>query len=107
MKKADVVGKTYLVKVSQRVVPVRIDRACEYGGWFGTNTITGREVRVRTAARLRREHAPLLPVIATDGQDVAEYAIMLAVILALVIGVIELVGTNSGTVFSNIASSIS
>ena len=40
------------------------------------------------------------------GQDIAEYAVMLAVILVLVIGTIRLVGTNSNTVFSQVASSI-
>jgi Flp pilus assembly pilin Flp len=41
-----------------------------------------------------------------QGQDIAEYAVMLAVILVLVIGTIRLVGTNSNTVFSYVASSI-
>ena len=41
-----------------------------------------------------------------EGQDIAEYAVMLAVILVLVIGTVRLVGTNSNTVFSNVASSI-
>ena len=41
-----------------------------------------------------------------QGQDIAEYAVMLAVILVLVIGTIRLVGTNSNTVFSQVASSI-
>jgi Flp pilus assembly pilin Flp len=40
------------------------------------------------------------------GQDIAEYAVMLAVILVLVIGTIRVVGTNSNTVFSYVASSI-
>jgi Flp pilus assembly pilin Flp len=40
------------------------------------------------------------------GQDIVEYAVMLAVILVLVIGTIRLVGTNSNTVFSRVASSI-
>lgn len=40
------------------------------------------------------------------GQDVAEYAIMLAVILAISIGVMMLVGKGSGSVFSQIGSSI-
>jgi Flp pilus assembly pilin Flp len=40
------------------------------------------------------------------GQDIAEYAVMLAVILVLVIGTVRLVGTNSNTVFSRVASSI-
>jgi Flp pilus assembly pilin Flp len=40
------------------------------------------------------------------GQDIAEYAVMLAVILVLVVGTIRLVGSNASTVFSNVASSI-
>ena len=40
------------------------------------------------------------------GQDIAEYAVMLAVILVLIVGTIRLVGTNANTVFSNAASSI-
>jgi Flp pilus assembly pilin Flp len=41
-----------------------------------------------------------------QGQDIAEYAVMLAVILVLVVGTIRLIGSNSNTVFSNVASSI-
>jgi Flp pilus assembly pilin Flp len=41
-----------------------------------------------------------------EGQDIAEYALVLAVILVLVVGTIRLVGSNANTVFSNTASSI-
>jgi len=41
-----------------------------------------------------------------QGQDIAEYAVMLAVILVLVVGTIRLIGSNANTVFSNVASSI-
>ncbi|MGH9528329.1 MAG: hypothetical protein ACRD2S_00245 [Terriglobales bacterium] len=41
-----------------------------------------------------------------EGQDIAEYAVMLAVILVLVVGTIRLIGTNSNTAFSSVASSI-
>ena len=41
-----------------------------------------------------------------QGQDIAEYAVMLAVILVLVVGTVRLVGTQSNTVFSQVASSI-
>jgi pilus assembly protein Flp/PilA len=41
-----------------------------------------------------------------QGQDIAEYAVMLAVILVIVIGTIQLIGSNANTVFSNVASSI-
>ncbi len=41
-----------------------------------------------------------------EGQDIAEYAVMLAVILVVVIGTIRLIGTNASQVFSSVASSI-
>jgi Flp pilus assembly pilin Flp len=41
-----------------------------------------------------------------NGQDIAEYAVMLAVILVLVVGTIRLVGSNANNVFSSAASSI-
>jgi Flp pilus assembly pilin Flp len=41
-----------------------------------------------------------------DGQDIAEYAVMLAVILVIVIGTIRLVGSNANNVFSSVASSV-
>jgi Flp pilus assembly pilin Flp len=41
-----------------------------------------------------------------EGQDIAEYAVMLAVILVIVVGTIRLIGSNASTVFSNVASSI-
>jgi Flp pilus assembly pilin Flp len=41
-----------------------------------------------------------------EGQDIAEYAVMLAVILVLVVGTIRLIGSNASNVFSNAASSI-
>ena len=40
------------------------------------------------------------------GQDVAEYAIMLAVVLVIVLGTVRLIGTNSGTIFSEVGSSL-
>ena len=41
-----------------------------------------------------------------EGQDIAEYAVMLAVILVIVIGTIRLVGSNANNAFSSVASSI-
>ena len=52
--KADVViGNIYVMKVSQKLAKVRIEYAHQAGGWVGTNLATGREVRVRSAAKLR------------------------------------------------------
>jgi len=42
-----------------------------------------------------------------QGQDIAEYAVMLAVILVLVVGTIRLIGSNANNAFSAVASSIS
>ncbi len=42
-----------------------------------------------------------------QGQDIAEYAVMLAVILVIVVGSIRLIGSNANNVFSNVASSLS
>jgi Flp pilus assembly pilin Flp len=44
--------------------------------------------------------------LADDGQDIAEYAVMLAVILVLVVGTIPLVGSNANNAFSSVASSL-
>jgi Flp pilus assembly pilin Flp len=41
-----------------------------------------------------------------QGQDIAEYAVMLAVILVLVVATIRLVGTNANNAFSTVASSL-
>ncbi|MGA2426071.1 MAG: hypothetical protein ABSG07_18865 [Terriglobales bacterium] len=41
-----------------------------------------------------------------SGQDVAEYAVMLAVILVIVIGTVKLIGSNANNVFSQVASTM-
>ena len=41
-----------------------------------------------------------------DGQDIAEYAVMLAVILVLVAGTIRLIGSHASNVFSSVAREI-
>ena len=41
-----------------------------------------------------------------EGQDIAEYAVMLAVILVIVVGTIRLIGSNANTVFSQVGSAI-
>lgn len=40
------------------------------------------------------------------GQDIVEYALILAVILALVVGTVRLIGSNANNAFSATASSI-
>jgi hypothetical protein len=55
MKKRDIeIGNTYIVKASGALAKVRITGESPYGGWRGLNLATGREIRIRSAARLRR-----------------------------------------------------
>lgn len=55
MKKNEVeVGEVYLVKVSGKLVEVKIVDESSFGGWIGRNLATGRKVRIKTAGRLRK-----------------------------------------------------
>jgi Flp pilus assembly pilin Flp len=40
------------------------------------------------------------------GQDVAEYAVMLAVVLVIVLGTVRLIGSNANTIFSQVSSAV-
>ena len=64
MRAKDVsIGQSYVAKVSGRLVNVRITREangfcdregrCRFGGWHAVSLEPGREVRIKTAARLR------------------------------------------------------
>ena len=49
------IGGHYVAKVSNRLVTVRITGESRFGGWVGVNTVTGREVHIKTAGRLRKQ----------------------------------------------------
>jgi Flp pilus assembly pilin Flp len=68
-------------------------------GMFGSlmSSFSTGGVMSQTIERLLRDE---------KGQDIAEYAVMLAVILVIVVGTIRLIGSNANTVFSQVASSI-
>src|SRR5438445_8441149 len=54
MKKDEIkLGGTYLAKVSDKVVPVRIDAESTLGGWNATNLATDKKVRIKNAQRVR------------------------------------------------------
>ena len=56
MLKKDVeVGRRYVAKISEKLTVVRLDEESRFGGWQATNVNTGRSVRIKTAAKLRRE----------------------------------------------------
>ena len=53
MKRSEVeIGERYLAKVSGKRQVVKITRAHAQGGWTAVNVATGREVHIKTAARL-------------------------------------------------------
>ena len=65
MKKNDVqIGATYLVKVASNLVPVKIDREHDNGGWTGTSAKTGKAIRIKSAQRLRKCLDDAAPVVA-------------------------------------------
>lgn len=65
MKKNDVqIGATYLVKVASNLVPVKIDREHDNGGWEGTSAKTGKAIRIKSAQRLRKCLDDAAPVAA-------------------------------------------
>jgi Flp pilus assembly pilin Flp len=74
------------------VIGAARDSGSELAGWFA---------RRRSVARFLRQIW-----FDEQGQDVAEYAVMLAVILVIVVGTIRLIGSNANNVFSSVASSI-
>jgi hypothetical protein len=58
MKQSDVkIGATYQVKVAGNLVPVKIVRNHDGGGWDGTSVKTGKTIRIKSAQRLRRQLA--------------------------------------------------
>ena len=72
MQKQNVrVGTTYIVKVSGTLAKVRLTREHARGGWYGTNLATGREIRIRTAARLRSE-VPASPISPEEAREIVD-----------------------------------
>jgi Flp pilus assembly pilin Flp len=102
----------------------------EFGGTLvllaeqGPGTKIGKQVRLGTTAErlaafaatpaitsleeMRSPVAKRLQRLWNDenGQDIAEYAVMLAVILVIVVGTIRLIGSNANNVFSQVGSAI-
>jgi Flp pilus assembly pilin Flp len=72
------------------------------------DTPAGRGVTVYRKREMRSPVAKRLQQLWNDerGQDIAEYAVMLAVILVIVVGTIRLIGSNANNVFSQVGSAI-
>lgn len=66
------VGSTYIVKVSGALAKVRITREHDRGGWYGTNLAICREIRIRTAARLRSEAPLAAPITAEEARRIVD-----------------------------------
>ena len=73
MQKQNVhIGSTYIVKVSGTLAKVRLTREHPRGGWYGTNLATGREIRMRTAARLRSEVLSAQGISYDEARDIVD-----------------------------------
>jgi Flp pilus assembly pilin Flp len=67
--------------------------------------------RARSASNFLQEAKTMIEMLGRmwsgdEGQDIAEYAVILAVILVIVVGTIRLIGSNANNVFSTAASSL-
>jgi Flp pilus assembly pilin Flp len=90
-----------LIRKQQRKLRFRALRAVELhrGGKFlpvRLNQMGGNIMRAKAISLWRED----------SGQDIAEYAVMLAVILVIVVGTIRLIGSNANNVFSSVASAV-
>lgn len=57
MKKKDIqIGRSYVAKISGELTVVRLLDESPYGGWDAKNVRTGRAVRIKSAAKLRRRY---------------------------------------------------
>ena len=73
MQKQNVhIGTTYIVKVSRTLAKVRLTRERPRGGWYGINLATGREIRIRTAARLRSEVLAAQGISYDEARDIVD-----------------------------------
>jgi Flp pilus assembly pilin Flp len=95
--------KLLIRKQQQNCFPGRNQASAVPEVWYGVRAVRGASmedtimsVKCRVLSLWRDE----------QGQDIAEYAVMLAVILVIVVGTIRLIGSNSNNVFSSVASSI-
>jgi hypothetical protein len=66
------IGATYIAKVSGTLAKVRLTREHDRGGWYGINLATGREIRIRTAARLRAEAPPTKGITAEEARRIVD-----------------------------------
>ena len=83
---------------------------CRPGPLGALSAKSGRRKKIKVRTRTYKETTVrnFLNKVWNDeqGQDIAEYAVMLAVILVIVIGTVRLIGTNANTVFSQVGSAI-
>src|ERR1700675_746084 len=83
-------------------------RICETRAHTGTgsNPRPYRESPPQSSKESRMTYLAKLLWRNEEGQDIAEYAVMLAVILVIVIGTVRLIGGNANNVFSAVASQV-
>jgi Flp pilus assembly pilin Flp len=99
------VASPYAYDFSQTSLGIRIDPVTKRSDTFPYGRMRG---VVETDSKEMEPVANFLQKLWKDesGQDIAEYAVMLAVILVIVVGTIRLIGSNANNVFSNVGSSL-
>ena len=85
---------------------------CLIAGCCGCSAVPWLPPETYPSASIRRKRKPMRELLRKlwlddKGEDIAEYGIMPAMILVIVVGTIRLVSSNANTVFSETASSIS
>src|SRR5215470_6566923 len=90
--------------------------ACDHRYWLNSsprfapssNCVNSNSVARLAPTRVLRCPMPCLRELWSDedGQDIAEYAVMLGVILVIVVGTLRLIGGNANNVFSSVASNL-
>jgi Flp pilus assembly pilin Flp len=95
--------KLLIRRQQQNCFPGRNQASAVPEVWYGVRAVRGASMEDTIMSVKRR----VLSLWRNEqGQDIAEYAVMLAVILVIVVGTIRLIGSNSNNVFSSVASSI-
>src|SRR5262249_184557 len=102
------IGEYFGVKAS-RFAHGRVVQAASLAAAFRFSPLYPHPSSSRVRDDLQEVH--MLPtlwkmLIDDEGQDITEYAVLLAVILIVVVGTVRFVGSNANNVFSATASSI-
>ncbi len=102
-------GMCFRARTFVMFASVTLDCLLTLGARFLNDLVTRTSSKIgANSAHRRRTMLELLRHvwIDDDGQDIAEYALMLAVVLLIVVAAVSAIGTNANTVFNSAASKL-